>query len=163
MAKDVVSPWPAIAGFGVVSGAMMASLAVLLLRAPPPLPWAGAEEAVVATDDRAALPRVYVPLTHALTIKLREGGPRMEAGLALAVRGSTEDLLALTSRVEAQIAPIEAEVVRVAQEVVAESADSQSLHAVLPVKLRDVINSAIATEDWPAPVDEVLITALRVY
>lgn len=162
MAKDGVSPWPAIAGFGGVSGAMLASLAVLLLRAPPTLPWAG-EEAVVVMDDRAALPRVYVPLTHALTIKLREGGPRMEAGLALAVRGSTEDLLALTSRVEAQIAPIEAEVVRAAQEVVAESTDSRSLHAALPARLRDVINNAIATDDWPTPVDEVLITALRVY
>lgn len=162
MAQDVVSPWPALAGFGVVSGTMIVSLAVLLLRAPPPLPWAGEDEKVVV-DDRATLPRVYVPLTHSLTIKLREGGPRMEAGLALAVRGSTEDLLALTSRVEAQIGPIEAEVVRTAQEVVAESADSQSLHSALPGRLRDVINSAIASEDWSAPVDEVLITALRVY
>lgn len=163
MAEETVSPWPAIAGFSVVSGTMILCLGALLVRPPPPMPWAEAEaEAEEAPDNREALPRVYVPLTDTLTIALRETGPRMEAGLALAVRGSTEDLLKLNSLVEARIGPIEAEVVRAAQEVVASSGDSQSLHAELPGRLRAVINDQIGSDVWPDPVEEVLITSLTV-
>ncbi|MBA4351974.1 MAG: hypothetical protein C0427_12105 [Rhodobacter sp.] len=161
MAEEEVSTWPAIAGFSVVSGTMIVALAVLLQRAPPPMPWAEAD-AEVAAEETEVLPRVYVPLTHMLTIALRENGPRMEAGLALAVRGSAEDLLKLNSMVEARIGPIEAEVVRAAQEVVASSAESNALHAELPERLRAVINQQIGSDDWPAPVEEVLITSLEV-
>jgi len=161
MAEEEVSTWPAIAGFSVVSGTMIVALAVLLQRAPPPMPWAEAG-AEVAAEETEVLPRVYVPLTHMLTIALRENGPRMEAGLALAVRGSAEDLLKLNSMVEARIGPIEAEVVRAAQEVVASSAESNALHAELPERLRAVINQQIGSDDWPAPVEEVLITSLEV-
>lgn len=164
MAEEVIGPWPAIAGFSVVSGTMIVALGVLLMRAPPPMPWAEAgTDAEAVPDDRRELTRVYVPLTETLTVALQENGPRMEAGLALAVRGTTEDLLSLNSRVEARIGPIEAEVVRAAQEVVADSADSQSLHAILPGRLRAVINREIGTENWPAPVEEVLITSLEVH
>jgi hypothetical protein len=165
MAEETVGPWPAIAGFSVVSGTMILCLGVLLFRAPPPLPWAEAEadlEAEEVSDNREAFPRIYVPLTDTLTISLRENGPRMEAGLALAVRGSAEDLLKLNSMVEARIGPIEAEVVRTAQEVVADSADSKSLHEVLPERLRAAINREIGSDVWPAPVEEVLITSLEV-
>jgi hypothetical protein len=163
MTEETVSPWPAIAGFSVVSGTMILCLGVLLFRSPPPLPWAEAEaEVEEVPDDRAAFQRVYVPLTDTLTIALRENGPRMEAGLALAVRGSLEDLLKLNSMVEARIGPIEAEVVRTAQEVVADSADSKSLHEVLPERLRAAINREIGSDVWPAPVEEVLITSLEV-
>jgi hypothetical protein len=165
MAEETVGPWPAIAGFSVVSGTMILCLGVLLFRAPPPLPWAEAEadlEAEEVSDNREAFPRIYVPLTDTLTISLRENGPRMEAGLALAVRGSAEDLLKLNSMVEARIGPIEAEVVRAAQEVVASSAESNALHAELPERLRAVINQQIGSDDWPAPVEEVLITSLEV-
>ncbi len=161
MAEEEISLWPAIAGFSVVSGTMIVALAVLLQRAPAPLPWAEAETEVVA-EDQEVLPRVYVPLTHTLTIALQENGPRMEAGLALAVRGSAEDLLKLNSMVEARIGPIEAEVVRAAQDVVAESTESRSLHAVLPERLREVINREIGSDVWPTPVEEVLITSLEV-
>lgn len=161
MAEEEDSLWPAIAGFSVVSGTMIVALAVLLQRAPPPLPWAEREAEVVA-EDQEVLPRVYVPLTHMLTIALQENGPRMEAGLALAVRGSAEDLLKLNSMVEARIGPIEAEVVRAAQEVVASSAESNALHEMLPERLREVINQQIGSDDWPAPVEEVLITSLEV-
>ena len=163
MAEEEDSLWPAIAGFSVICGTVIVALAVLLQRAPPPLPWAEAEaEAEVVPEDREMLPRVYVPLTDMLTVALSENGPRMEAGLALAVRGSTEDLLKLNSMVEARIGPIEAEVVRTAQELVAASADSQSLHAELPGRLRAVINKEIGSDIWPAPVEEVLITSLEV-
>lgn len=161
MAEEEDSLWPAIAGFSVVCGTMIVALAVLLQRAPPPRPWAAAEAEVVETDQEV-MPRVYVPLTHLLTIALQENGPRMEAGLALAVRGSTEDLLKLNSLVEARIGPIEAEVVRAAQDVVAESTESGALHRVLPERLRAVINQQIGSDEWPAPVEEVLITSLEV-
>jgi hypothetical protein len=134
------------------------------MRAPPPMPWAEADaEAETVSGDAGELTRIYVPLTETLIIALRENGPRMEAGLALAVRGTAEDLLSLNSRVEARIGPIEAEVVRAAQEVVAASTDSQTLHTELPGRLRAVINREIGTEAWPSPVEEVLITSLSVH
>jgi hypothetical protein len=141
---------------------MVIALGVLLMRAPPPMPWAKDMVDVEVADDRADLPRIYVPLTDTLTIALSHGGPRMEAELALAVRGSTDDLLSLNSMVQARIAPIEAGVVRAAQELVAKSADSLTLHAELPVRLRETINREIGTDEWPDPVEEVLITALAV-
>lgn len=160
MTEEMGSPWPAIAGFGVVGGTMIIALGVLLGRAPPPMPWAEDVVEVEAADDRADLPRIYVPLTDTLTVALSQSGPRMEAELALAVRGSTDDLLSLNSMVQARIAPIEAGVVRAAQELVSKNADSRTLHVELPIRLRETINHEIGTEDWPHPVEEVLITAL---
>lgn len=160
MAGDGRGMWPFHLGFGLVGGFGLAGVGALLMQAPPALPWAEGEAAPVEVVEPG--PRVYVPLTDVLTISLAKGGPRMEAGLAFAVRGSSQELLGLTTRVQAQIGPIEAEVVRAAQEVVAGGADSLRVHAELPGRLRDVVNALIGSEDWPEPVDEVLITSLVV-
>jgi hypothetical protein len=165
MAEETVSPWPAIAGFSVVSGTMVVCLGVLLFRAPPPLPWAeteGEAEAEVALEDHDAQKRIYLPLNNSLTVALEQAGPQVVAKLALAVRGSAENLLTLDSLVEARLGTIEAGVVRAAQEVVASGADTQLLHAELPERLRMVINGEIGTDSWPDPVEEVLITSLTV-
>ena len=152
--------WPVVAGFALVGGTTVAGLATLLLRDAPTLPWRDAAEAAPPPEETPRGPRLYVPLTDVLTISLQKGGPRMEAGLAFAVQGSTEELLGLTTRVQAQIGLIEAAVVRTAQDVVAEGADSQRMHAELPGRLRAAVNDLIGSEDWPEPVDEVLITSL---
>jgi hypothetical protein len=152
--------WPFAAGFALVGGSMVAGLVSVLLRDAPALPWSHAAEAAPVPEEPPRGPRVYVPLTDVLTISLRKGGPRMEAGLAFAVRGSTEELLGLTTRVQAQIGPIEAAVVQAAQDVVAEGAESLRVHAELPGRIRAAVNDLIGSEDWPEPVDEVLITSL---
>lgn len=162
MAQGKQSVWPLLAGFMPVGGAMLAGLGAVLLQEPPALPWGEMEEAAPVEEESTQGPRVYVPLTDLLTVALERGGPRMEAGLAFAVRGSTEELLGLNTRVQTQIGVIEAAVVRTAQEVLAEGADSLRLHAELPGRLRAAVNEVIGTEDWPEPVDEVLITSLVV-
>ncbi len=164
MSADRAESWPLVAGFGLVSGPAILGLGLVLMQPLPELPWSDPDAAAVVVEEDIPEPgpRVYVPLTDVLTISLAKGGPRMEAGLAFAVRGSSQELLGLTTRVQAQIGPIEAVVVQVAQEVVAMGADSATIHAELPKRLRVAVNDLIGTEDWPAPVDEVLITSLAV-
>lgn len=158
MSESVFRMAPVVLGFGLVGGSMIFGLGDLLLRDPPALPWAEAEAVAPQPEDRGEL--YYVPLTRMLLVSLGRGKPTMEADLTVAVRGSTEELLALNSRIGTDIARIEAEMVQEAQVVVAGTRDAQEIHEELPGRLKAAINRVIGTETWPEPVEEVLITAL---
>ena len=162
MSDSVIRLAPAVLGFGLVGGSMIFGLGDLLMRAPPALPWveAGAEAGAETLPEAARGELYYVPLTRMLLVSLGRGKPTMEADLTVAVRGSTEELLALNSRIGTDIARIEAEMVQEAQVVVAGTRDAQEIHEQLPGRLKAAINRVIGTETWPEPVEEVLITAL---
>lgn len=156
-----------MAGFLLVGGGMIAGLGMTLTREPPALPWAEPEMAEMAVDPavdlRAKGERLYVPLTKFLDAGLGRGQPRMEASLSVAVRGSSEELLALNTLVGGNISQIEAAMMAEALEVMGTTPDSASIHRDLPGRLREAINRTVGTEEWPEPVEEVLITSLSIY
>jgi hypothetical protein len=167
MAEDRGGILLVMAGFLLVGGGMITGLGMVLTREPTPLPWAEPEAEVAAVDSeeeqRARGERLYVPLTKFLDAGLGRGQPRMEASLTVAVRGTSKELIALNTLVGTNISQIEAAMMAEALEVMGATPDSASIHKELPGRLRDAINRTVGTEEWPAPVEEVLITSLSIY
>ena len=156
---------PLMAGFVIVAGGMVWALGALLSEPPPSLPWddAGAE-AEVMEDPAVALrekgDRLYVPLTKFLDVGLGRGKPVLQASATVAVRGSAEELLALNTLVGANLTQIEAAMMAEALDLMGTTPDIVSIHRDLPGRLRDAINRVIGTEEWPDPVEEVMLTSV---
>ena len=165
MTEDRGGVLPVMVGFLLVGGAMIGGLGMMLLQPIPAPEWAEVEAPVVdpAAELRARGERLYVPLSKFLDASLGRGQPRMEASLSVAVRGSSKELLALNTLVGGNIAQIEAAMMVEVLEVFGRTQDSAELHRELPPRLRDAINRTVGTEEWPEPVEEVLLTALAIY
>jgi hypothetical protein len=84
----------------------------------------------------------------------------VEANLAFGLRGEVLALAELQKTVDAQMARINAVLLAETQAMVLEGMDSVALHKVLPERLRGVINGMLGTEDWPEPVEEVMLIEL---
>lgn len=165
MTEDRAGIFPMLAGFVLVGGVMLTGLGMVMTQPPPDLPWASDEEPVVdpSAELRAKGERLYVPLTKFLDAGLGRGKPRMEASLSVAVRGSSEELLALNTRVGGNISQIEAAMMVEALDVMSKTPEIGAIHRDLPGRLRDAINRVIGTEEWPEPVEEVMLTAVQIY
>lgn len=141
-------------------GGIVPALVVALWLQPAPAPLVPDSTAGPAEAEETEEELVYVPLDNPVSVALGSQGRRLQAYLAVAVRGKPMDLLALNATVEAKRQPLEAALLVETQAMMAEGADGTELHSALPERLRRVINAGIGTEAWPEPVEEVLITSL---
>lgn len=149
----------AVLGFVAMGGIFPALVVALWLQPLPVLIPDAPVEATAVEEEKGQL--VYVPLQNPVSVALGSGA-RLQAYLAIAVRGEPLELAALNQRVETLLQPIEAAMLVEAQGMMAEGADGGRLHAEMPERMRAVMNHAIGTADWPEPVEEVLVTSLVV-
>lgn len=151
---------PALIGFAAAV-LPMAALLFALWMAPLPEPlYRDVPQAAEAAEAGPETGVIYVDLPEPLMVATAANQPRVQIALAVALKGDLLKLAALGDEVLAKSQPLSAEMLSVAQQMVAEGADSDMLHRDLPERLRAVINGAIGTEDWPEPVAEVLFTSL---
>ena len=159
--KDPLAPrWGmgvAAMGFVSMGGFVPGVVVILWLQAAPApmIPEPAAE--VVTVDEGRKL--IYVQLDNPISVALGTGR-QMQAYLAVSLRGTQDELLSLNAAVQDKRQPIEATLLIEAQEMMAEGADGERLHAELPPRLRGVMNDQIGWPEFPEPVEEVLIISM---
>lgn len=149
---------PAILGFAFPAGLALALSAVLMLTYPPRVD-VPADAAETAQPEGTT--HLYIAVEEPIFVALGDG-PRMRMDLAVSVHGTSAQLLELNAVVEDALPRVRAEIVAEAQALVSEGADSLQVHAELPGRAKRAINAMLGTEDFPAPVTEVLILGLAV-
>lgn len=153
--------WPAVLGFVLMTAPMLGLTGALWVQ-PMPAPLYTPKPGRVEAQGTEEVPLQYIDLPDPLSVATAPGEPRMQVTLAVAIRAELEKLLPMKDVVTAKSQRISALMLGVAQDMVAAGADSDTLHRDLPAALRGVINRELGTEDWPEPVEEVLITSLMV-
>lgn len=149
---------PAVAGFALMGGLLPLGLMAVVLQPAPPLPWAVEEVAPVV--EAPEVKRIYIEIETPFSVSLGPQAALVEANLAFGLRGEVLALAELQKTVDAQMARINAVLLAETQAMVLEGMDSAALHKVLPERLRGVINGMLGTEDWPEPVEEVMLIEL---
>lgn len=149
---------PALAGFLLMGGLLPVGIVTVYILPSQPLPWASEETPV--PEEAPALARIYVEMPDPLMVSLGDSAGTMHVNLAAVVEGPPLDLLELEKKVEAQAAALNAAMLAEAQLIVSDGAKTVDVHAILPERVRTVINGIIGTESWPEPVQEVIVTAL---
>lgn len=134
----------------------------LVYQTTPP-EWAAPKEAPPAVDA----PKItYVDLDEPIDFAVYNGRIRVSMALAFAVRLGPMELLTLSAKVNEVENAVKAEMT---DAILAEASDEKSskdlgarLRQSLPPILLSIINRRLATEEIPAPVEEVLILDMMI-
>lgn len=147
---------PLLAGFALPVVAAIGMSAALMGKGLPPPDPAAIEEA-----EFRSLNRLHIEMQAPIFVSVGVG-PRLRIHLAMTVAGSGAELARLNAHVAGDLDRISAAILIEAEALVREGATAAMVHDLLPERARDAVNRIAGMEDFPEPVEEVLITQLFV-
>lgn len=107
-------------------------------------------------------PPFYLPLDVPVRAGIRGGNTQIVVGIAVVARLQGPDLLTVSGVVTEKKETILADLTEILNQTATKNADPAHLYQVLPEQFRDAINTGLAIEAIPEPVEKVLIVELMV-
>lgn len=146
-------PFATMVGFLAVVGSFAGGLALAFGRDTAPSVAAGP----APEPESADTVQVYHPLPDQLVVTL-PNGRTAATSVTLSVKAPMATLLDLKATATAHQADIMAALLEAAQATAQTEQEATALRSALPLRLADVLNERLGSDDVPKPVKEVLLT-----